>query len=214
MKPTTLGKAVALFLSVLVCSLSLVSCQVTLRSGENGLYDKKNRIAYSHASTVYEARALRKEYGKLMVTDKLSYVLYTIPGAEPTEMLATEDFNILYASDTYMPTLMEMMPTILRVCTDSHEIKRIEDAAVVAALAKQYAEGESIPYTGITPIHIYKVRFESLNYPGFYYTLTYGEYAEPIEIDGISYGRYFLHDAFDRRFVPVGDSIHMALDLK
>lgn len=214
MKSVTFGKALTLTLAAILCALSMASCQVTLQSGDRGLYDKKNDISYSHASTVYEAISLVKEYGKLTVTDTESYTLYTIPGMKPTEMLATEDFNIVYASGIDMPTLMEMMPTILRICTDSREIKRMENAIVVASLVNDYTEGESIPYPGTTPLRSYKARFESVNYPGFYYTLTYVEYANDLEIDGTSYGKYFLYNAFDQRFVPVGDDIHAALGLE
>ncbi len=212
---STLKKALLVGLTALLCAVSATACNdVNLQSGKNGLYDKKNDISYSHASPVYEAISLLKEYGKLTVTDSESYALYTIPGMDPTEMLATEDFNIVYASDLDMPTLMEMMPTVLRVCSDSIEIKRVEDAVVVAALANAYTEGEAIPYPGTTPLRSYKARFESVNYPGFYYTLTYVEYANDLVIEDQNYGRYFLYNAFDQRFVPVGDDIHAALGLE
>ncbi len=211
---SVIKKALLVGLTSLLCAMSMTACKVTLQSGDNGLYDKKNDISYCHASPVYEAISLIKEYGKLTVTDTESYTLYTIPGMDPTEMLATEDFNIVYASDIDMPTLMQMMPTILRVCTDSHEIKRIEDAVVVSSLVNDYTEGESIPYPGTTPLRSYKVRFESVNYPGFYYTLTYVEYADDLKIEDKSYGKYFLYNAFDQQFVPVDDDIHTALGLE
>lgn len=210
----TLKKALLLGLSSLLLLTSLTSCKVNLQSGDNGLYDKQHGISYCHASPVYEAISLLKEYGKLTVTDTETYTLYTIPGMDPTEMLATEDFNIVYADNLDMPTLMEMMPTILRVCTDSHEIKRLEDAIVVSKLVNEYSSGESLEYPGITTLRSYKVRFESVNYPGFYYTLTYVEYANDLTIEDKNYGKYFLYNAFDQRFVPVGDGIHTALGLE
>lgn len=212
---STLKKALLVGLTTLLCAVSATACNnVNLQSGKNGLYDKKNDISYSHASPVYEAISLLKEYGKLTVTDSESYVLYTIPGMDPTEMLATEDFNIVYSSELDMPTLLEMAPTILRVCSDSIEIKRMENAVVVASLAHAYSEGESIDYPGTTPLRSYKARFESVNYPGFYYTLTYVEYASDLVIEDQNYGRYFLYNAFDHRFVAVGDDIHTALGLE
>ncbi len=211
---STLKKALLLCLTSLLLLPCLASCKVNLQSGDNGLYDKKNNISYCHAAPVYEAISLLKEYGKLTVTDTESYTLYTIPGMDGTEMLATEDFNIVYADTLDMPTLMEMMPTILRVCNDSKEIKRMEDAETVLTLVGDYTEGEAIPYPGTTPLRTYKARFESVNYPGFYYTLTYVEYAENLVIEEVSYGKYFLYNAYDRRFVPVGDAIHKALGLE
>ena len=212
----TWKKALQIGLASVLCALSLASCSngVKLQSGKNGLYDKKNDISYSHASPVYEAISLIKEYGELKVTDEESYALFTIPGMEPTDMLATEDFNIVYSSELDMPTLTEMAPTVLRICSDSIELKRIQDAELVAAMATAYAEGESLDYPGTTPLRSYKARFESVNYPGFYYTLTYVEYAEDLVVEEINYGRFFLYNAFDQRFVPVGGDIHDALGLQ
>ena len=208
-----LKRMITLTLAALAC-LTLASCGVTLQAGEEGLRDERHDISYVHASTAYEAISLVKEYGKLQVTETESYALFTIPGMDPTEMLATEDFNIVYASDYELPTLMDMTPTILRVCSDAIEIKRLENAVTVAAIVGDYTNGENLPYPGTTPIRNYKVRFESVQYPGFYYTLTYVEYADDLEIDGKSYGKYFLYNAFDQRFVPVGDEIHGVLGLE
>lgn len=213
---TTLKKVLLVGVASLLCAASLLSCSkgdVHLKSDDkHGLYNTKTKISYSHAAPVYEATKLVQECGKLEVTDSESYALYTIPGAKPEEMLATEDYNIVYANDLDMPTLQEMAPTILRVCNDSLEIRRMEDAAVVARVVKAYAEGTSVDYPGTTPQRSYKARFESLDYPGFYYTLTYVEYSEDLVVNDVNYGRYFLYNAYDRRFVPAGEDIRAALD--
>ena len=107
MNVSILKKTLLILLAVTLCALSLASCKATLKPGDNGLYDNQTKITYSHASTVYEATRLGKEYGKLALTQKESYALYTIPGADPTEMLATEDFNIVHAAGITMPTLLE-----------------------------------------------------------------------------------------------------------
>ena len=209
----SLIRTALLVLAALLLVLPLASCGVTLKSGDKGLYDERNDISYCHASPVYEAISLVKEYGKLNVTGQESYVLHTIPGTSPSKMLATEDFNIVYASDIDMPTLLEMAPTILRICNDSMEIKRFEDAVAIAALVNTYETGNSIDYPGLTPIRSYKARFESVLYPGFYYTLTYVEYGSDLIIEDVNYGKYFLYSAFDQLFVPVDDTIHAALGL-
>ena len=77
MKALSLKKSLLILLAVLLCALSLASCKTTLKPGDKGLYDKQKDITYSHASTVYEATALVKEYGKLAVTSKESYTLYS-----------------------------------------------------------------------------------------------------------------------------------------
>ena len=208
-------RILVILLALTLCALFLASCKATLKPGENGLYDNQSKVTYSHASTVYEATRLVKEYGKLALTAKESYTLYTIPGADPTVMLATEDFNIVYAAEYVMPTLLEMSPSIIHICTDSstsvHEIQRIEDIVIIASIVTDFTSGTNLPYPAGSPLRSYKVRFESTQYPGFYYTLTYVEYAEDVEIDGVSYGRYFLRSAFEDIFVPIGDEIHKAM---
>ena len=215
MKASFIRKTLTVALTALLLALSLASCKATLKPGENGLYDKQSKVTYSHASTVYEATKLVKEYGKLALTKEESYALYTVPGSDPTEILATEDFNIVYASDYVMPTLLEMAPTVLHICSDStatvHEIHRMEDSVAIASIVTKFTSGKNLPYPAGNPLRSYKVRFESVQYPGFYYTLTYVEYAEDVEIDGESYGRYFLRSAFEDIFVTVGDEIHKAL---
>lgn len=215
MKASFIRKTLTAALAALLCALSLASCKATLKPGENGLYDSQSKITYSHASTVYEATALVKEYGKLALTDKESYILYTIPGMEPSEMLATEDYNIVYAAGVTMPTLLEMAPTVLRICVDSSETVRevhmLDDSVAIATLVHDFTTGESLPYPANSPLRSYKARFESAQYPGFYYSLTYVEYAEDVEIDGVNYGRYFLRSAFEDIFIPVGDEIHTSM---
>lgn len=213
----TLRTLLTAALALLLCLMTLASCGVTLEPGEEGLYDEDNQLYYSHASTVYEATALLEEYGKLRVTDKESYVLYTIPGMDGTEMLATEDNNVVYSNKVSMPTLLEMAPSALHICTDGatsvHELATINDTVELAALVLAYEDGESLTYPAATPLRSYKVRFGSVTYPGFYYTLTYVEYAEDLTVEDENYGKYFLYSAFDNRFVPVTDAIHKALGL-
>lgn len=215
MKKSLITKMLTVALAALLCALSLASCKTTLKPGDKGLYDSQHEIAYSHASTVYEATALVQEYGKLALTDKESYALYTVPGTDPTELLATEDYNILYAEDVTMPTLLEMAPSVLHICVDSsetvREVHRMDDVVAIAALVQAYTAGENLSYPAKTPLRSYKVRFESTEYPGFYYTLTYVEYAEELEIDGTNHGRYFLRSAFEDIFIPVGDEIHESM---
>ena len=217
MKALFLKKSLLILLALLLCTLSLASCKTTLKPGDKGLYDKQKDITYNHASTVYEATSLVKEYGKLAVTSKESYTLYTVPSTDPTVMLATEDYNIVYATGYTMPTLLEMAPTVLHICSNTsataHELCRIEDTVDISSIVMAVTTGENVPYPAIGSLRSYKVCFESTQYPGFYYSLTYVEYAEDLEIDGVNHGRYFLRSAFEGIFVPVGDEIHRAMGL-
>lgn len=215
MKASFFPRALTMTLAALLCTLSLASCKATLKPGQQGLQDTQTKITYSHASTVYEATALVKEYGKLALTSKESHALYTIPGADSSQFLATEDLNILYAQGVTMPSLTDMKPHLLQLCADSmgsiREIHRLEDPEAIASLVQAFTTGESLTYPADTPLRSYKARFSSIQYPGFYYSLTYIEYAQDVEIDGVNYGRFFLRSAFDQIFIPVGDEIHSSM---
>ncbi len=202
-------------LSVLLLALSLASCKTTLEPGENGLYDDKKDIRYINASTVYEAKELGDEYGVLKLTENESYKLFTIPDVAPEKMLATEDRDIVYASDIKLPTLSEMAPTALFICMDTASnvfvVDEILNQKQIDALIRAYESAPDIQNPGFTPTRNFRVRFESLEHPGFFYSLTYVEFAEDIEYDGKSYGRYFLQSIFDGIFAPVDDTIHKVL---
>ena len=74
-------KALLIGLVSLLCLSCLSSCGVTLQSGTNGLYDKKNDISYCHASTVYEAISLVKEYNsKIVEKNEFSPLTQTMKG--------------------------------------------------------------------------------------------------------------------------------------
>lgn len=215
MKALFLKKSLLILLAVVLVALSLASCKTTLKPGDKGLYDQQKDITYNHASTVYEAVSLVKEYGKLAVTSKESYTLYTVPGTDPTEMLATEDYNILYATGYTMPTLLEMAPTVVHICSNAsdmvYELCRMDDTVDISSIVMAVTTGENVPYPATGSLRSYKVCFESPQYPGFYYSLTYVEYSQDLEIDGVNHGRYFLRSAFEGIFIPVGDEIHRAM---
>ncbi len=209
-------KTAAVMLAALLTALSLTACKTTIKLGDDGLYDDRHDIAYINASTVYEATGRGEEYGVLKITDKESYDLFVIPGVDPTDMVATEDNNIVYASNIKLPTLAEMKPTSLHICVEgatmAHALHSITDQTAIDSIVRAFSENESIPYPGTVPYKNYRVRFESPDYPGFYYTLTYVEYAEDLEVDGESMGKYFLRSSFERIFIPVGDEIHTAMN--
>ncbi len=200
-------------LAVLLCALSLTACTTTIEPGDKGLYDKKHDVRYINAPTVYEATARGEKYGVLKLNQNISYDLFVIPDIDPTEMLATEDDNIVYASTLTLPSLSEMKPTSVYVCIDgsetSHVMMTVSEQASVDALVKA-AEGKSYyeNYPGTIPLKTYRVRFYSEEHPAFYYTLTYIEYPSDIEIDGESLGRFFFMSTTEQIFVPAGDTIY------
>ncbi len=202
-------------LALLLLTLPLTACKTTLTPGENGLYDDKKDIRYINASTVYEAKEFAEEYGVLQLTENESYKLYRIPGVEPEKMLATEDGNIVYASDLTLPTLSEMNAELLHICMDAgsttYVVGEVSDKKQIDAIIDAYENAPEIRNPGYRPVRNFHVRFESPDHAGFYYALTYVEYAEDVVIEDKNYGRCFLLSLFEGTFAPVDDSIHKVL---
>ena len=197
--------------------LMLASCGMTLHEGEGkgDILDKEKGIAWYHASTCYEAVELDKKLGKLVV-GKQKLELYQLPEMDAEKWLATEDKNILYAEGVKLPTLAEMHPSAVYFYMDASTPQRLhtmEDQALIDKIIQDYTEHESVIYPATTPYKTHRVCFKSEAYAGIYYVLTYVEYASDYVADGINYGKYFLYDRFDQRFVPIGDEIHVALGI-
>ncbi len=200
--------------------LMLASCGgMTIHEGvgKGDAMDKNTGAAWYHASACYEAMELEKKVGKLVVTEKQSYELYQIPGLDPEKWLATEDKNILYAEGTALPTLLEMAPTAAHFYLDAstpQRLRTLEDKALLEKVIGEYTSRESVIYPATSPYKTYRIRFESDAYAGMYYVLTYVEYTSDYVADDINYGKYFLYDRFDQRFVPIGDEIHVAMGIE
>jgi hypothetical protein len=202
---------------VVLLSLSLSSCSggVKLTDKNGGCVDAKSGTRYNYASICYEPISLGDEYGELSVGKLFTYKLYTVKDMEKSQWLATEENNILYAEGVSLPTLAEMKAHTIGVFTmesSGLEVFRVGDKKLVESVVKAYEEGEKLTYPMIAAAEKYKVKFYGDTLKGVCYSLTYLEYADDIFEDGVNYGRYFLYDAFDRIFVPIGNEIHDALE--
>lgn len=210
-------KKIALILCFCISLMALTSCGVTIHEGlgEGDAMDKSSGTVWYHASTCYEAVDLEKKLGKLVVGEH-DLELYKLPDMDPAKWVATEDKNVLYAEGVTLPTLSEMAPETMIVYLDAateQKLKTISNVDTLSSMIKDYTEGESVLYPSKTPLATYRVRFTSDAYPGIYYVLTYVEYGSDYTVEDANYGKYFLYDRFDQRFVPVGDEIHKALGL-
>lgn len=197
--------------------LMTTACGVTIHEGlgHGDAVDKSSGTVWYHASTCYEAVELEKKLGKLVVGEH-SLELYKLPDMDPSKWVATEDKNVLYAEGVTLPTLTEMAPETMIIYLDAateQKLKTLSKPETLSAIVKAYTEGGSVLYPAKTPSATYRVRFTSDAYPGLYYVLTYVEYATDYIVEDNNYGKYFLYDRFDQKFVPVGSEIHMALGL-
>ena len=204
---------------LLLTLLLLASCGLTIHEGigEGDAMDKSSGTAWYHASTCYEAVELESKLGKLVVSDKESLEIYKILDMDPDQWIATEEKNVLHTSDVALPSLSDMKPTELYFYIDGsaeHKLHTISDAEDLQSIIKAYSENESVKYPAQTAYKTYRVKFNSTVYKGLYYALTYVEYSEDYIVDDANYGKYFLYDRFDQKFIPVGDEIHNALGIQ
>lgn len=205
-----------LILCLVPLMLCLASCGMTLSEiGSSQAQDKESGKIWKHASTCYEAVSLGDKVGQLKVTSKESYELCKIENMDPENWLATEEKYVLYTDQVALPTLEEMTPDSLLIFADSGRvIHTMQDAEKIASLVDAWTNTPSITYPSKAVVRTYRVKFESPVYEGLYYTLTYVEYSSDYTIEDQNYGKYFLYNAFDQIFVPVGDEIHTALGLE
>jgi len=207
--------AVCLVLSFLMLS----ACGLTIHEGigDGDAMDKSTGTVWYHASTCYEAVELEKKLGKLVVGEH-DLELYKILDMDPDEWVATEDKNVLYTSDIKLPTLADLKPTELYFYIDGsaeHKLHTISDSDTLQSIIKAYSENTSTTYDAARPAYkTYRVKFNSSVYKGLYYALTYVEYSTDYVVDDVNYGKYFLYDRFDQKFIPVGDEIHKALKIE
>ncbi len=178
----------------------LLLCVVTLFSScgklpkmevENGNYtNKKSGVTYLRASMNYEAVSIVKSKTVARVAqDKLDdIILYEIENTDPKKLLATEDYELLYAKGTTLPKLWEMHPTkvlLSQTETISFATSSIENDADIAALVELYQNGVSFSKNeidvGLTPTR-YDLKFASTEYPAFYYILTYWRFTTDVEV--------------------------------
>ncbi len=211
----TTGRILALALIPVMLILS--SCGMTLKeAGGMDVVDSSSGKVWKHASTCYEAVELGDKVGSLKVAKNYTLDLHEIEDMDADSWVATEEGDVLYADGVHLPSLAEMTPDGMLICVEATTIKvihEIVESSVLSTIVNDYTGNQSVEYPASPFLRTYRLRFTSEAYEGLYYCLTYGEYAEDYVLGGVNYGKYFLYDAFDRRFVPVGDEIHTALGL-
>ena len=220
-------KRILLALIALTLALSLCSCggaKIKYDSKDGSYTDKKGN-AYMRAPSAYEPVSYEadKTFGTLTAGIG-EYDLYQIVGAGEGEWLTTVHGDVLYKSNTKLPTLAEFGTDGIYVCREGekiHAFANIQKSDDVAAILKVYLEGESIPYPSRVATQSLRLRFVSDEYPFLYYRLTYLEYSSDVifyttDADGqeieTNYGKYFIYNRDDGRCVPAGDVVHTYIE--
>lgn len=194
--------AVLAMLMLTGCSASLVNLKY-----ENGqLINKRLGLAYNAAPTNYEPVAVGEAYGYY---GDIDMTLYEIAGLDPkqwlTQAYAGSATTIFYSEDLTLPTLAEMAPTKIHVCTGeeiTYGLVTIDDAEAVAKVVDLFMNGEDAEWPMLDSLDTYELKFASETWPNLYFNLTYYEYE-----DGI-----YLYDRNSKRCVVIGELLETWID--
>ncbi len=195
-------KIISLIIVLTTLLISVSSCSgdlVNMKFEGGKMYNKRYKLEYYPASTNYEPVSIGPAYGYYK---NLDMTLYQITGADPHEWL-TEEYagnatTIFYSTDITLPTLEEMNPTKIYICSDEGIVVAlavIEDKALIDETIDIFLNGEYEEYPLINSYASFDVKFYSEDYPQIYYKLTYGEFPE---------GK-FLYDRNTKRSVRIGE---------
>lgn len=179
---------------ILLLSVALSACSgVPMMEYKDGLYTNGDTgVAYRVASANYEAKSILSEDVLAMLgrDDVEGNLIYAIPNMDASQYMASADYELYYAGNITLPTLRKMNPyrvlfTQTKVITAS--LVQIEEAQVLADIVAAY-DGKAFPFEEIIvegddrPTLDYRMKFESREYTGFYYTLDYYSYESDVTV--------------------------------
>ncbi len=175
--------AFVLCATMLIASLTLISCNKTLEYKDGYYYCSKNGVSYQLVSFEYYPVAIGKEYATLK--DGLTETkLYEIQNAAPERWLATENGELFCAAGEKIPTLDEMNPDGIMICYESVatiSLASITDAEDVDYVLNNFKNGDQVEYpVGDDKESFLKLRISSDKYPWLYYNLSYVEFVNDV----------------------------------
>lgn len=198
-----MNKSSKILIGVLVSAALLTSCSGTLVNlkYENGqMINKRLKLAYTPAPTTYQPVSIGEAYAYY---EKSKMTLYEIDGVDPKDWITQEyagsATTVFYSDDYSLPTLEEMNPNKVYVCSNeeiTYSIATIEDKEIITELIDIFINGEYVDWPLVDAINTFELKFHSDdNYSFLYYNLTYGEFPE---------GK-FVYDRNTKRCVMIGD---------
>ena len=209
---------------VAVMSFSACSRIPNLTPNEKGGYvNGKTNVVYYPAPDCYEAKYYITEEA-VALNDGVEF--FAVDGVEDEKWLYSPDFGILlYAEGEKLPTLAELQSNLLSIRLDdggiSKTVSDVEDSAKISEILKAYENGETLEYPGKRANYKFDLKFYSEQYPWIVYTLMFVQYGEDLvlnvkgedgEIKQINYGKNFIYNRAEDRFVVIGDELQKYID--
>ena len=181
-----------LCLAALALMLLLASCaKAPVLESKDGVYvNEKTGVSYLLAPENYEAVAIDKDKTIARFPNKKmdDTLFYAIPGMPSQAYLSNDFYELYYAADLKLPTLAEMAPHSALICKTaviSYSLVEIDEAELIDALIALYAgQGvdEDLLITEAGVPEQYTLKFQSKDYPSFYYTLNYRRYDKEVTV--------------------------------
>ena len=152
---------------------------------------KSSGIEYNYASASYEPVTYLDKYAKFG-----SNWMYNLLDTDPEKWLYSDIGLMFYAKGEKLPTLSEMDPDKMFICTEDVCIGTVSRGETLDRLIKYISEGEAV----VRPesdemLYSYTCRFASKEYSWLYYSVTF------IHTDRGNY----LVDRGQKKTVSIGD---------
>ena len=189
--------------SALLAGIMLTSCAgslVNLKYENKQFINKRLRLAYNPAPTNYQPVAIGEAYGYFKDSNM---TLYQISGTDPKEWLTQEyagsATTIFYDEDITLPTLENLEPDSIYLCTDTEAtaaVAVVKEQEVIDQVVELFLSGEEADWPVLGADLTLDIKFHSSeNFSHLYYNLYYGEFPEG----------NFLYDRNTKHCVEVGD---------
>ncbi len=212
-----IGKRLGALCVICLLIFSLVSCSKGNKfEADGGVYvDKKNKVSYEAAPACYEPMAMGEEiYGQ---SENVSF--YEIEGQDPLEWICEAGGTVLYSDNITLPALDAMNISYINICVEASSTVtrgKVQNTEDISDIISGYVTSDSIYYRGDTPELTYKIRFADSE-RGIFYSVVFVRYSEDYTLkteggETQSYGRDFLYNRFEDKFVKAPDALVKYID--
>ena len=209
-------RSISLILVIVALATLITSCSKGNKFVADGLgyVDKETEVSYSFAPFCYEPIELgEKIYGS---DGELEF--YEIVGQDPKLWLGEKDGGVFYAEGVTLPTIDKMNISELQFCTTGEQIfvrERINSELFISDVISEYLSAQPLYYLNSEAELTYKLRFVDQTL-GIYYCLEFlrydGEYTLETSSGEINYGKDFIYNRSEDRFIKAPAAISERID--
>ncbi|MBO5270941.1 MAG: hypothetical protein J6B77_09150 [Clostridia bacterium] len=212
---------------VFVFLLSAVSCSDKLGEltpdEKGGYVNSKNGDVYYPAPACYEVVSYVSEEA-VAINDGFNF--YAVEGTTDNAWLYNPDFGmLLYKEGETLPAISDFLPSAMDICLEGDVVNQtifeIPNSEKINAVLSAYENGETTSYPGKQANYKFYLKFYSAEYSFLVYNLMFVQYGEDLvaskknesgEVVQVNYGKNFLYNRYEDRFVAIGDEMQEYID--